>query len=247
MQEPARRRRGERRENEQNRDGQGKTRWTEGEGKWATDAETTATVVGQRRGSDNPPEQRKTAGAGGKYRAGGRKTEESADESAEWEGEDTEDSALEEEDATAMGEGGARMQMKATAGGSEENGADEKQGSAAADGGDTGDATSAAADEAGLGGRHGAIIAARERVAGRRENPSGDSYGVGGEGEGCEAYGVASKPSKVRGDIGGREAYIMAENPRGDCHGVGGGVELPQGINTPGVGALPQGDETPRV
>ena len=39
----------------------------------------------------------------------------------------------------------------------------------------------------------------------------------------------------------------MAENPRGYHQGVGGGVELPQGIGTPGVEALPWGDETPGV
>ena len=39
----------------------------------------------------------------------------------------------------------------------------------------------------------------------------------------------------------------MTENPRGERQGVGGGADLPQGINTPGVGALPWGDETPGV
>ena len=70
---------------------------------------------------------------------------------------------------------------------------------------------------------------------------------MGEGGEVREAYGVASEPSRVGGNEGSREAYRVAENPNGDRQGVGGGVELPQGINTPGVGALPQGDETPRV
>ena len=43
---------------------------------------------------------------------------------------------------------------------------------------------------------------------------------------------------------GGTEASGVAENTGGYCQGVGGGVELPRGINTPGVEELPQGDET---
>ena len=73
---------------------------------------------------------------------------------------------------------------------------------------------------------------------------AGEPYGVGGEGEGRKAYGVASNPSGVGRDGGGREAYGVAENPGGDCQGVGGGAELPQGIGTPRVEALPRGDKT---
>ena len=51
----------------------------------------------------------------------------------------------------------------------------------------------------------------------------------------------------MRGEGGGREAYGVVENPRGGFQGVGGGVELLQGIDTPGVGELPWGDETPGV
>ena len=56
---------------------------------------------------DDPPVCRKDKGAGGKYRAGGSGMEGSADESAKWGGEDTEESALEEDVATVMGAGAA--------------------------------------------------------------------------------------------------------------------------------------------
>ena len=39
----------------------------------------------------------------------------------------------------------------------------------------------------------------------------------------------------------------MVENPGRDLQGVGGGVESPQGIDTPGMKEMPQGDETSRV
>ena len=39
----------------------------------------------------------------------------------------------------------------------------------------------------------------------------------------------------------------MAENPGGDRQEVKGGVKSPQGIDTPGVYELPQGDKTPGV
>ena len=80
----------------------------------------------------------------------------------------------------------------------------------------------------GAGGHHGARSGVRERIAGRRENPAGESSGVGGEEGGCESYRVA-------------------ENPEGDCQGVQGGVKSLQGIDTPGVTYLPQGDKTPGV
>ena len=146
-----------------------------------------------------------------------------------------------------MGAGEAGRPLTATVGATEERGADGRPGGAAAGRDDTGKATSAAADKAGAGGRHGAKIEARERVAGRQENPAGESYGVGGGRKGREAYRVATKPSRVRVNGGGREAYGVAENPGGDRQGVGGGVESPQVIDYPGVDALPQGDETPGV
>ena len=39
----------------------------------------------------------------------------------------------------------------------------------------------------------------------------------------------------------------MTENSGGGRQGVGEGVEYPQGIDTPGVEALPPGNETPIV
>ena len=43
------------------------------------------------------------------------------------------------------------------------------------------------------------------------------------------------------------EISRVAENPGGYCQGVGGGVQLPGGINTPGVEELPVGDENSGV
>ena len=106
--------------------------------------------------------------------------EESADESAEWGGEDTKESASEEEAATELGAGEAGRPLTATVGATEESGADGRPGGAAAGGGDAGEAISTAADKAGAGDRHGANTVARDRISGRRENPAGKSYGVGG-------------------------------------------------------------------
>ena len=131
--------------------------------------------------------------------------------------------------------------------GTQESGAEEPVESTSAGGSETRKATSAAADKAGAGGSHVARYGLRERVAGRRENPASESSGVGVQEGGREAYGVAGKPSKVGGKEGGREAYGVAENPGGNRERVRGGVELPQGIDTPGVDKFPQGDETPRV
>ena len=85
----------------------------------------------------------------------------------------------------------------ATLEGPAENGT---HGGAAAGGGNTSDAASAAANKEGAGDRHGAMTKDRERVAGGRENPAGDPYGVGGEGEGREVYGLAGEPSGVGGE-----------------------------------------------
>ena len=49
---------------------------------------------GRRKTIEDPSARRKDNIEGGKYRAGGRDTEESADESAEWSGEQTEELAL---------------------------------------------------------------------------------------------------------------------------------------------------------
>ena len=116
-----------------------------------------------------------------------------------------------------MGEGEAGRPMTEMTGASEERSLDGIPGGEAAGGGDTGEATATAADEAGARGRHGAKTVARERVAGRQENPAGDSYGVGDGGEDHKAYGGATDTSGVRGDGGGRKAYGVVEN-------LGGGV-----------------------
>ena len=129
---------------------------------------------------DDLTEHRKNTRAGGKYRTGSSETEESADESAEWGGEDTKESASEEEAATELGAGEAGRPLTATVGATEESGADGRPGGAAAGGGDAGEAISTAADKAGAGDRHGANTVARDRISGRRENPAGKSYGVGG-------------------------------------------------------------------
>ena len=46
------------------------------------------------------------------------------------------------------------------------------------------------------------------------------------------------------GKEGGREAYRVAKNLGGDHQGVQRGVEMSQGIDTPRVYELPQGDKT---
>ena len=168
----------------------------------------------------------------------------SADESADWGGEDTEESASEEDDSTVMETGLTRRQLTTTAKRVAENGADGAHGGPAAGGGDTRDAASAAANKVGVGYRHGATTTARERVAGRQGNPAGEPYVVGGEGEGRKVYRVAGKTSGVEGD----GATECRKTPgEGGRQGVVGGLESPQGVNSPGMEALPQGDEVPGV
>ena len=48
-----------------------------------------------------------------------------------------------------------------------------------------------AADKAGVEGRYGARLGGRGRIAGRRENPAGESSRVGGEEGGCKASVMA--------------------------------------------------------
>ena len=79
--------------------------------------------------------------------------------------------------------------------------------------GATSDATSAAADKVGAGGRHGARPRVEDKVASRQENPAGKSSGVGGKGGSRETYRVASKPSGVSGEGGSCEAYGVVETP----------------------------------
>ena len=77
---------------EQNMDRRGKTRGTEGAERGKTEAKVTmVTAAGRRRQTDDPPVCRKDDGAGGEYHTGGSGREESADESAEWSGEETEE------------------------------------------------------------------------------------------------------------------------------------------------------------
>ena len=153
----------------------------------------------------------------------GRK--ESIEESAEWSGADSKGSAMEEEEDTAGEDwgGGSGTQMEMTWG-IHNSGTGELPGDTAAGGSETGKATSAAADKPGSGGGHGAKSGVTKRVAGQQENPLVESYGVGGEGEGNKAYGVASKPSGVGGDGGGHEAYGVAENPGGGAREWEGGL-----------------------
>ena len=73
----------------------------------ATSTTATMTATGGRKIMHDLPERRKNARAAEEYRAGGRSTEESEDKSAKWSGEDTEESALEEENMITGGAGEA--------------------------------------------------------------------------------------------------------------------------------------------
>ena len=174
---------------------------------------------------------------------------ESAGEISDWSGEDGEGLATEEEEADTKGGEGGRVSEKrtATTWGTQESSAGELTGGTAASGIKTRKAASASADKAGSGGRHGERSGVRERVVGRRENPARESSGVGGDEGVRKAYGVASEPSGVGGKEGGRKAHIVAENHGGDRQGVRGGVELPQGIDTPGVDEFPRWNKNPGV
>ena len=109
--------------------------------------------------------------------------EESASDSAEWSGEDTDESACEEEAETPEGAGEVGKTPTETAVNSEGSGADNGLEGSTAGGGATSDATPEDADATGAGGRHGAEKRDRERVSGQPENLAGESSGVG-EGEG---------------------------------------------------------------
>ena len=58
---------------------------------------------------------------------------------------------------------------------------------------------------------------------------------------------MAYESSGVKDKEGGCKASGLAENSRAYPKGVQGGVELSQGIDTPGVAELPRGDKTPGV
>ena len=83
---------------------------------------------------------------------GGTDREESAANSAEWSGEETEELASEEEAETVGGLGGVGMMPTATEEGLERSGTENGPGCAAAGGGVTLDVTSKDADTAGAGG-----------------------------------------------------------------------------------------------
>ena len=86
--------------------------------------ETTATAAsGRRINTEDPPAGEKDNGAGGKYHTGGTDTEGSAAKSPKWSGEETEESASEEEAETSGGEGEAGMMLTSTTEALEEGGA----------------------------------------------------------------------------------------------------------------------------
>ena len=172
---------------------------------------------------------------------------ESADKIAEWSGKYSDGSATDEDATTTEGAYWDGKPRVATEGGTRESGVDKRLGDAMAGEGNTGKASSAAADESGVGDCHGARPEQRGRFTGRRENPAGESSEVQGNNGGCESSGMAHNSSGVGDKAGGREASGVAENPRGYRQGVGGGFEFPQGTNTPRVAELPRGDETPRA
>ena len=115
----------------------------------------------------------------------------------------------------------------------------ELPGEAMAGRGNIGKAPFAAANKSGAWGRHGARPVQRGRYGGKQENQAGETSGVRGEDEGCEASRLAHESPGVGDEEGSRETSGGAENPRGSHQGVGGGVELPQGTNTPGVTEVP--------
>ena len=130
-----------------------------------------------------PPCKNQEYGTGGGYHVGWMDIEESTSNSIEWSGEETEELASEKESKTAGGAGEVRTTPTDTAVESEVSGADNNPEDATAGRGATLDATPEDVDAAGSGGCHGAGKRYRERVAGQRENPAGESSGVV-EGEG---------------------------------------------------------------
>ena len=114
------------------------------------------------------------------------------------------------------------MTRTGTAEESEESGAEDGPGGAAAGWGATLDATSEDADAAGAKGRYGAKKREGEKLW------ASESSGMGSR-ESCP------------------EASGVAESPRGDRQGVGGGIELSMGTHTHRVEELPRGEETSRA
>ena len=176
--------------------------------------ETTAKTASRRQiTTEEPSAGTRDSRAGGKCRVDGLDTEESAAKSAERSGEETDESASEEEAETTGGAGEVVIMPTATLEALGGSGTEDGLGVSAAGGGATSDSTNTDADAAGAGDHHGVENRKRERVTGRREKPAGKSSGVG-EREGA--------PTASR----------VAENPGGHCQGVGGGVKLPRGTDT---------------
>ena len=124
-QEPKGQQKGGRRAGGRTRDGSGSNIGKFGEARGEAEAtETTATAAsGRRINIEAPPAGEKDTGAGGKYHRGGTDTEGSAAKSAKWSGEETEESASEEEAETSGGEGEAGMMLTSTTEALEEGGA----------------------------------------------------------------------------------------------------------------------------
>ena len=99
-----------------------------------------------------------------------------------------------------VGVGGGGSKRDGGRGGRKAADDNSRPGGTATGGSNTYTATFAAADKAGAGGHYGEKTTAREWVAGQWENLAGESYGVGGGGEGREAYRVTTEPSGVGGD-----------------------------------------------
>ena len=101
-------------------------------------------MSGRKRATEDLPVITHDNSAGGKYRVGGTGPEESADKSAEWGREDTEESALEDKDETAGGAWEVGMILTTTAEESELSGTEDSPGGAEAGGGATSEDTDAA-------------------------------------------------------------------------------------------------------
>ena len=127
-------------------------------GEPGAETRTTAQASG-RQGQGH--QQVRSDGSGEEYCTGGADEVESADESVRCSGADSEGSATEEDVMTTEGTGWDSKPRTAPAGWTLEIGADTSLGDAMAGGCDTGKASSAAADEAGAGGRHGARLEQR--------------------------------------------------------------------------------------
>ena len=122
-----------------------------------------------------PTAQVSSDGSGEEYRVEETEREESANESAEWSGADTDKLATEDEAATTGGRGGGGgvSEMRTTTEqGSQGSGAGPLTGATSDSRVNTWVVTSATADKVGVGGRHGAIPGVRERVPGWQENPA---------------------------------------------------------------------------